>query len=168
MNGQRWMGRRALGWWFIFLAIGLAGPAVAAPLQDPIQLLEALEKQRVALDERARSLDLKEAELKRLEERIDKRIALLEELRLAIETDLAKEKEINDENIRRLAKIYSGMKPRAAAERIRGLDRKTAIKVLKNINEKVAAQILGKMEARDAAALADILGMTLSDKRNNR
>lgn len=148
-------------------ATSAAAPSIVAsdPLKDPIQLLGDLEAKRKSLDERAKWLELREIELKRLEEKIDKRISALEELRLEIQQDLAREKEVNDTNISRLSKIYSGMKPKDAAEQLRSLDRRTAVKILKVMPEKVAANILGKMGGQDAVDLADELGILTSDKR---
>lgn len=135
------------------------------PLKDPLQLLGDLESKRKSQEDRAKWLELRENELKRLEEKIDKRIAALEDLRQEIQKDLAREKELNDANITRLAKIYSGMKAKDAAEQLRNLERRTAVKVLKVMPEKVAAAILGKMGGQDAVDLADELGVRTSDKR---
>ncbi|MBF0155455.1 MAG: hypothetical protein HQL64_17105 [Magnetococcales bacterium] len=145
-----------------------AGSQPVNPLKDPIQLLDSLEKRRLELEERGRLLDAREVELKRMEERLGKRVAALETLRTSIESDLLEEKKLDDANIMRLAKIYSGMKTRAAAERMQKLDRKVALKVLKAMKEKVAAKVLGKMDAPAAVELADGLGITSTDRRNKR
>lgn len=166
------MGRSKLPWlfvllgaWFSLLPAWAEDVVASDPLKDPIQLLGDLETRRKSLEERAKWLELREGELKRLEEKIDKRITALEELRQEIQRDLSREKEVNDTNIARLAKIYAGMKPKDAAEQLRNLERRTAIKVLKVMSEKVAAAILGKMGGQDAVELADELGIPTSDKR---
>ncbi|MBF0137553.1 MAG: hypothetical protein H7833_17210 [Magnetococcus sp. DMHC-1] len=154
--------------WLFLVAPGWAANEAVNPLKDPIQLLDSLEKRRLELEERSRVLDAKETELKQMEERLGKRVTALEGLRTSIENDLAEEKKQNEENIARLAKIYSGMKTRAAAERLQKLDRKVALKVLKVMKEKVAAKVLGKMDAPAAAELADGLGITAVDRRGGK
>ncbi|MBF0283703.1 MAG: hypothetical protein HQL51_04510 [Magnetococcales bacterium] len=138
------------------------------PLKDPFQLLESLEKKRLELDERIRWLELRENELKLLEVKIDKRIKALEELRQAIEKDLTKEKDLDDANIAKLAKIYSGMKPRAAGEQLQELTKPTAIKVLKTLSEKNAAKILNTMAPEKAVPLAQELGLPIADRRQRK
>lgn len=133
--------------------------------KDPIGLLEILEKRRLALDEREKMLEIREADLKRLEEKMGKRVVALEHLRDAIRTDLAAEKEMDDANIKRLAKILAGMKPKSAATSLVSMDRNTAINALKAVPEKVAAKILSKMDVREAAQLSDALGLPIADKR---
>lgn len=148
-----------------FLWTPLWAADVADPLKDPLQLLEILEKRRKELDERAKQLDFRDEELKRLEEKIEKRIGVLETLRLQIQTDMSKEKKVDDENIVRLAKIYSGMKPKMAAEQLKAMDQKVVLRVLRAMGEKQAAKILNRMEPESATPLTEALGLPLADKR---
>lgn len=134
-------------------------------IQDPLHLLESLEQRRVQLDEQARKLDIREQDLKRLEEKIAARVDALEKLRDAIRSDLEKEKQSDDANIARLGKIYTSMKPGPAAEGIKLLDQETAVKVLKVMPEKIVAKILNKMDVLSAGKLADEMGMPVADKR---
>ncbi|MBF0214073.1 MAG: hypothetical protein HQM00_11020 [Magnetococcales bacterium] len=133
--------------------------------KDPIALLEALEKRRLALEDREKLMEIREADLKRLEEKMGKRISALELLRENIRADLSREKELDDANIKRLAKIYSGMKPKAAAASLMAMDRDTAVKALRAIPEKVAAKILSRMDVPDAVQLSEAIGVPISAKR---
>ncbi|MBF0191891.1 MAG: hypothetical protein HQL99_12245 [Magnetococcales bacterium] len=133
--------------------------------KDPIALLEGLEKRRMALDEREKLQELREVDLKRLEEKMNKRIAALEVLRQNIREDLAQEKVMDDANIKRLAKIYAGMKPKAAAASLMAMDRETAVKALKAVPEKVAAKILSRMDVADAVQLSEAIGVPIAAKR---
>lgn len=137
-------------------------------IADPLKLLESLEARRGDLNKREEILDIREKDLQRLEEKLAQRIAALEKLREAIQTDLAKEKEIDDANIARLAKIYGSMKVKSAAEGLQSINQETAVKVLKVMSEKVAGKILAKMDGGNAVALANELGITLSEKRDRR
>ncbi|MEO5346833.1 MAG: hypothetical protein H7834_10715 [Magnetococcus sp. YQC-9] len=133
--------------------------------RDPIALLESLEKRRLAMDEREKLLELREADLKRLEEKMQKRITALEQLRDTIRADLDREKETDDANIKRLAKIYSSMKPKQAASSLMAMDRDTAVKALKAVPEKVAAKILNRMDIADAVQLSEAIGVPIAAKR---
>jgi len=167
---QTGKGHRA-GWGFVGLAVFLMFHSQGWALdegkvaQDPLHLLETLENRRVQLDEQAKKLEIREADLKRLEEKLAARIDALEKLRDAIRNDLEQEKQFDDKNIARLGKIYTSMKPGAAAEGLKALDQETAVKVLKVMSEKIVAKILNKMDSTSAGRLADELGMPLSDKR---
>ncbi|MBF0429204.1 MAG: hypothetical protein HQL94_09800 [Magnetococcales bacterium] len=133
--------------------------------KDPIGLLDAMEKRRLAQDERDKLLEIREADLKRLEEKMNKRITALEQLRDAIREDLVQEKNLDDANIKRLAKIFVSMKPKAAAASLMAMDRETAVKALKVVPEKVAAKILGKMDVREAVQLSEAIGVPIAAKR---
>ncbi|WP_130472081.1 MotE family protein [Candidatus Magnetaquicoccus inordinatus] len=144
-----------------------AGEDKAVGIGDPASLLNDLEKRRVELEKRAKWLDLREADLKRLEEKLAKRVASLEALRNEIRANLEKEKVVDDANITRLAKILSGMKAKAAAEGLKSMDRDTAVLVLKVMKEKVAAKILNKMDNEQAVQLANELGIPMAEKKHN-
>lgn len=136
----------------------------AVNVGDPASLLNSLEQRRLELDKRARWLDLREADLKRLEEKLAKRIASLETLRNEIGASLEKEKVLDDANIARLAKILSSMKIKAAADGLKSMDRETAVLVLKVMKEKVAAKILSKMDNAQAVELANELGIPMAER----
>ncbi|MBF0186030.1 MAG: hypothetical protein HQM06_16795 [Magnetococcales bacterium] len=139
----------------------------AVSIGDPAALLNDLEKRRIELEKRAKWLDLREADLKRLEEKLSKRVASLEALRNEIRANLEKEKVMDDANITRLAKILSGMKAKAAADGLKAMDRDTAVLVLKVMKEKVAAKILSKMDNEQAVQLANELGIPMAEKKHN-
>ncbi|MBF0401119.1 MAG: hypothetical protein HQL90_10175 [Magnetococcales bacterium] len=139
----------------------------AVRVGDPASLLNSLEQRRLELDKRARWLDLREADLKRLEEKLAKRIASLEGLRNEIGASLDKEKVLDDANIARLAKILSSMKIKAAADGLKSMDRETAVLVLKVMKEKVAAKILSKMDSTQAVELANELGIPMAERQHN-
>lgn len=140
-------------------------PREIDPLKDPMGLLEQLEQRRHEMDERSRWLELREEEMQRLEEKLAKRIEALEQLREAIKDDLAKEKEVDTGNVARLSKIYAKMKPKVAAVQIQELDNEMAVKVFKMMPEKSAAKILTYMDNKRAVALAEDLGIPISQKR---
>ncbi|MBF0124323.1 MAG: hypothetical protein HQL60_03170 [Magnetococcales bacterium] len=137
-------------------------------IKDPMQLLESLERRRVELDGRNKVLDRREQELKQLEERLNKRVEALQSLRELIQKDMSDEKNIDDSNIKRLAKIFSSMKPQEAAQRLMALDHKMAVRVLKTMREKSAAKVLGKMESQQATSLSEDVGLSLAERRRRQ
>lgn len=133
--------------------------------RDPVLIsLESLEKRRLDLDERAKQLDLRETDLRRLDGKLASRIVALEKLRKDLRADLAKESAADDANIAHLAKIFSGMKVKAAANGLKSMDLESAVQVLKVMREKVAAKILSKMGSEDAVKLANELSLPLSER----
>ncbi len=133
--------------------------------KDPIALLSALEERRMNLEDREKLLEIREVDLKRLEEKLAKRIVALEQLREAIRADLALEKEMDGDNIKKLAKIFSSMKPKAAAASLMAMDQETAVKTVKALPEKVAAKILSKMNVAEAVQISEALGLPIAQKR---
>ena len=131
---------------------------------DPVYVLESLQKKRLEMEKRTKALDLREAELRRLEEKLAKRIVALEKLRVDLREDLAKETAADSENIAHLAKIFSSMKTKAAASGLKDMDQEVAVQILKSMREKVAAKVLSKMASEDAVKLANGLGLPMSEK----
>ena len=154
----------------IILLSPAAGRAVdeLGQIKDPLKLLKSLEERRLDLDKREKKLAMREEDLARLEKKLAKRIESLEKLRTVIQRDLEKEKEIDDGNIARLAKIYGNMKVKSAAASLQAMDQDTAIKVLKVMSEKTAGKILGKMKGGNAVSLANELGLPIVEKRSRR
>jgi flagellar motility protein MotE (MotC chaperone) len=145
-----------------------SAPMLSDPLRDPLQLLEALEKRRLELDQRARLVEGREEELRQLESRLSKRVDALQELRAAMQKDLAQEKNNNDSNIVRVARIFTSMKAQAAAERLSAMDHGMAVLILKNMKEKSAAKVLAKMDLQTASALSEDVGISMADKRRRQ
>ncbi|MBF0188490.1 MAG: hypothetical protein HQL50_11265 [Magnetococcales bacterium] len=156
------------------LIVALAPPVMAEGpesddrIRDPLALLEELERRRKTLDTREKALNLRAEELGRLEKTLEKRIETLSRLRSEIDADLKREKDTDTANTSRLAKIYSSMKAKDAAEQIRNLDRPTAVRVMRVMREKTAAKVLGRMDLRDAVALGNALGMPVAQRRQRR
>ncbi len=170
MNGQRLgiVPVLLLVAFFSWLAPASLQAAEEVLVKDPVDLLDGLEKRRKELDERAKWVTMRETELEQLEKRLSNRIKQLEALRDAIRKDLEQEKNIDGKNIARLAKIYTGMKPKLAAAALEKMDQPTVIKVFKVMRERVAAKILGKMDKRTAVRLSNELGMPIAEKRRRR
>lgn len=154
-----------------FALLLTAGPAGAVGnndlmIKDPLELLEDLRKKRIESEERTKELDRREDEIKEMEKKLTKSLEELKELRDKISNDLARRK-AEDEDIKKLAEIYSKMRAKAAAPRMAVMERSTAIKVFKAMKTRISAKILSKMAAPAAVQLSEDL-VPLDERRGRR
>jgi len=63
--------------------------------------------------------------------------------------------------VKRLARMYEGMRPREAASVLEKLERSLAVRVLSEVRDRQAAKILGAMSPATAAELTQLLDRTL-------
>ncbi len=107
---------------------------------------------------RDRRYSLQAAELKQLQTEVDKRIGALEEKRDEYEEWLKRREVFLARAEDSLVKIYSGMKPDAAAERLAGTNVELAAAILMKLDARKASVILNEMDTKAAAALTGIMG----------
>ncbi|MFD9902298.1 MotE family protein [Mesorhizobium sp. NPDC059025] len=107
---------------------------------------------------RDRRYSLQAAELKQLQTEVDKRIGALEEKRAEYEEWLKRREVFLARAEDSLVKIYSGMKPDAAAERLAGTNVELAAAILMKLDARKASVILNEMDTKAAAALTGIMG----------
>ncbi len=98
-------------------------------------------------------LENKKKELKRLESEVDKKLEQLNQLRLQVETLLARKDAEEQKRIQELAKMYEKIAADKAATIFVSLDQELAISLLKQMKIKSAAKILNNMEKEKAAKL---------------
>ncbi|MBL8578417.1 MAG: MotE family protein [Mesorhizobium sp.] len=106
---------------------------------------------------RDRRYALQKDELQALQQEIDKRIAALEEKRIEYETWLKRREEFLARAKDDVVKIYSGMRPDAAAERLAEMDAVLAASILMQIEPRKAGVILNEMERKAAAMLTGVM-----------
>ncbi|MCG7504673.1 MotE family protein [Mesorhizobium retamae] len=107
---------------------------------------------------RDRRYSLQAAELKELQTEVDKRIAALEQKRAEYEEWLKRREVFLARAEDSLVKIYSGMKPDAAAEQLAGINAELAAAILMKLEARKASVILNEMDTKAAAALTGIMG----------
>lgn len=107
---------------------------------------------------RDRRYSLQAAELKQLQSEVDKRISALEEKRAEYEEWLKRREVFLARAEDSLVKIYSGMKPDAAAERLAGTNIELAAAILMKLDARKASVILNEMDTKAAAALTGLMG----------
>jgi len=106
---------------------------------------------------RDRRYALQKDELQVLQQEIDKRIAALEEKRAEYESWLKRREDFLAKAKDDVVKIYSGMKPDAAAERLAEMDAVLAASILMQIEPRKAGVILNEMERKAAAMLTGVM-----------
>jgi flagellar motility protein MotE (MotC chaperone) len=89
-----------------------------------------------------------------MEQEIAKRIALLEEKMAEYQKWLARRDEFSRKANETLLRIYSRMRPDAAATQLAALDEETAAAVLIKLEPRLASLILNEMESTQAVRLA--------------
>lgn len=122
-----------------------------------LDLLESLAERRKQLNEREAALRLKENLLQAAERQIDERIGQLKTLEAKIQTKLKKQDALNDQQYRRLVKIYSSMKPKEAARIFNGLKMPILVDLMRSMKAAAGSQILAKMNAEKARELTLML-----------
>ncbi len=144
-------------------------PATAAPAaqssikrtpRDPmtfspqeIEILQSLAQRRDELDKRAAEVDRHEALLQATEQRIDAKIAKLQEMEGTINDAFKKEDQKDDAKLKSLVKIYETMKPKEAARIFEQLDLPVLLDVLERMKETKTSPILASMEPGKAKAV---------------
>lgn len=116
------------------------------------------------LNDRKKELDLREAELNKLEEELqrqkvtlDQKIKELEAMRTQISQTLKARVETDQEQVEKLVQFYSNMKPQQAAKVIETINEDLAVEVLDKMKKKNAAEIMNLMDAQKAKRLSEVL-----------
>lgn len=136
---------------------------------DPAKVvLRGLEEKKTAIDKQQKILEKQRKDLAVFEEQIDEKINELKKLQEQIKTEMAlldakkSQREQNREaeyeaRIGKLVKVYAGMKPKAAADIINGLNLEVAQDVFLRMREASASQILAFVDSEKAAKISERL-----------
>lgn len=116
------------------------------------------------LNDRKRELDMREADLARLEEELQKRkseldarLKALEAMRAEISQTLKSRVTADQEKVDKLVQFYSNMKPQQAAKVMESLNEDLAVEILDKMKKKSAADVLNMMNAKKAQRLSEML-----------
>jgi len=150
----------------IYLAIrptpveaGDTEPRAAEQARQPFQqpMVFNVSDQIEILRQKEERLKARELELKELEGQIQGKIKRLEDIEAAIKSDLASYRFVSSERVKHLVKIYSSMKPGAAATLMNNLDTDVAVEVFLGMKGDIAGGILSYMEPVRAAGITQRL-----------
>lgn len=106
---------------------------------------------------RDRRYAMQAAELRTLQAEVDKRIRTLDEKRIEYESWMKRREEFLAKAQDSVVKIYSTMKPDAAAERLAELRVELAAGILMKLDSRKAGTILNEMDSKAAATLTGIM-----------
>lgn len=154
-------GRRAgLALGAVALLVAASGPAAPESATASIPA-DAGEIERfcsnIADKARDRRYTIQSEELAALQQEVDKRLKLLEEKRAEYESWMQRREEFIAKATDNVVKIYSGMRPDAAAERLAELEPMLAAGIMIKIDARKAGVILNEMDRKAAAELTSIM-----------
>jgi flagellar motility protein MotE (MotC chaperone) len=133
-------------------------PAVKQEQPAPPQTISLTPTDQMEiLRQKEERLKNREMELRELERQITEKIKRLEAIESSIKNDLASYKMVSGDRIKQLVKIYSSMKPNAAANLMNNLDSEVAVQVFIGMKGEIAGSILSYMEPVKAAGITQRL-----------
>lgn len=106
---------------------------------------------------RDRRYAMQTAELKKLQQDVDDRIAKLEAKRAEYETWVTRRERFMEQAQQGVVQIYSKMRPEAAAAQLTELRAEMAASILMKLDTRVASVILNEMDKNAAATLTSIM-----------
>lgn len=118
-----------------------------------LEVLQALAARRKQLEAREKDIADQERLLLATEQRVEEKIAELQNLKATIEGLLRQHDEQEEERLAALVKIYENMKPKEAATIFNGLDLEVALSVIERMKERKVAPILQYMDPEVAKQL---------------
>jgi flagellar motility protein MotE (MotC chaperone) len=118
-----------------------------------VDILQRLSERRERLDKWEIDLQVKENVLKITEQRLDKKLDELRQLKREVEASLAEYNKKEDDKIKSLIKIYENMKPKPAADILAKMDMQSLLPIMSRMKEKAAADILSKMDSERAETI---------------
>lgn len=124
------------------------------------RIQNSLVKRRQRLDDKAKELSLKENLLKAAEEQIAERLVQLKAIEERLTKSFKKRKAENEEQLLRLVKMYSEMKPKAAATIFNRLDINILKELVGHMNTRKMAPILAAMNP----ARAELLTLEIANR----
>lgn len=153
----------------------LSSSEIAAMVMELEKRKNEYEKRKELLDFKEKTLESVRADLEAERKELD---AIKQELNKILEivstqkVELKKEtvllNEVESKNIKKLAAVYSGMKPEKAAMIIKEMDEETAVKLLTMMDGKSSARILESIDLNLAVKLSERLKLLKSDFKNGK
>lgn len=127
-------------------------------------VLKSLADRRRVLEKRERELQLRENLLQAAEKRVAARIAELKAIESRIDTELKSQDAERDAKFNRLVKVYSSMKPKAAAAIFDRLDIDVLMGLVKRMKARNMSAIMAKMDPAAAQRLTLRMASETEDK----
>ncbi|WP_319533474.1 hypothetical protein [uncultured Cohaesibacter sp.] len=122
--------------------------------RSELAILERLAQRREELDERSKSLEMREALLKAAEKRLQERVEELKSLESSIKLATKQRDREQEEDLSKLVAMYQSMKSKQAAKIFEVLEVDVLLDLVKIMNPRKVASIMGEMSAESAGALS--------------
>lgn len=120
-------------------------------------LLQALRKREVAVEEREMQLDVRAKSLEVAQLEIERRISALEAAEQRLSATLAHADTAAEDDLARLTAVYENMKPKDAAALFQAMEPDFAAGFLARMRPDAAAKILAGLEPQSAYSISAIL-----------
>jgi len=131
---------------------------VGDTLWEPVkQLVASLEQQRAALASKEAQLRQEREQLAWLKTALREQLEELATLRMRVNEALKKKAEVEEEELKRLARVYEATAPEQSSTLLGKLDAKLAARILARMNGPKAGKILSTMEPTQAARVSEHL-----------
>ncbi|MDD5587039.1 MAG: hypothetical protein PHY92_08830 [Alphaproteobacteria bacterium] len=120
------------------------------PSGAEMALVKQLTERRDQMDQRARTLDSREALIRVAEQRVDQKIKEMETLRAQLQTMVNQVSSTQQAQIENLVKIYETMKPKEAARIFETLDLPILLGVVQKMKPQRTSAIMAEMKPEKA------------------
>jgi flagellar motility protein MotE (MotC chaperone) len=136
-------------------AAELAKEAGLSPAE--LRVLQSLQARRGQLDQREQALQTEIALLQAAETKVDSKLKAFNELKAQVQGLMGEADQKKADEVDRLVKVYSDMKPKDAAAVMTQLDDKVRIPVAAKMKERILALVLSQMAPVEAKKLTEKL-----------
>ncbi|ATX82914.1 MgtE intracellular N domain-containing protein [Mariprofundus ferrinatatus] len=134
-----------------------SGSITGSVSQEEAEVLLNLRTMKENLDLRAKALDERQHSIEQAEEGMAARIKELESLVAKMQDQLQQEQGLKSKKIKKLAAVYSSMKPEKAAEVVTRMELGTVVKMFARMDDKKVGKILSFIEPEKAVAITQAL-----------
>ena len=125
---------------------------------EPVkQLVASLEQQRIALAGKEAQLHREQEQLASLKTALRVQLEELAAIRIQVNEALKKKADVEDEELKRLARVYEATTPEQSSTLLGKLDAKLAARILIRMNSPKAGKVLSTMEPAHAARVSEYL-----------
>lgn len=131
--------------------------------QDDYKVLIALKQKEETLVRREKKIQLREKELRALEQRVERKLNQMRDLAKKIEDERETRKAMDEKDISRMVKYYESMDPENTSVFLNQMDRVTAAHILMRMNPRKAS---GVMQLLDPDVAVEITEMVTRFKEN--
>jgi flagellar motility protein MotE (MotC chaperone) len=134
-----------------------SGSIAGAVSQEEAEVLLNLRSIKENLDLRSKALDERQGSIEKAEEGMAARIKELESLVAKMQDQLLQEQSFKSKKIKKLAAVYSSMKPEKAAPVLSRMDIGTVVKMFARMDDKKVGKILSFLPPEKAVSITQAL-----------